>query len=234
MVHFMAKFELKIKACKLRKTGKSIKWIAKHIGVSSGSVSLWCRNIELAPEQIAKITMDRIAAGYAGRMKGAMLQKQKRLNMIENYRIAGLKTIGKFSKRELFIFGLGIYAGEGYKSGKRAGITNSDPAIINLMMKWFREICNVSNDNFSCEVGINEIHKNRVKSVVKYWSKITNIPSKSFTKTSLKKVKNKKVYKNKNSHFGTLAIRIKKSSGLAYEILGWLHAIFENKYDTPK
>lgn len=222
----MAKYEQRIKARRLRSAGKSIKWIAKYLGVSSGSASLWCRDIELTPKQIKNITIARIASGYAGRMKGAMMHKQRRLDTIKKYQMAGSKDIGKLSKRELFLFGLGIYAGEGYKHSKRAGVTNSDPAIIRCMMRWFREICLVSDECFSCEVGINEIHKSRVEIVEKYWSDITAVPLRYFTKTSLKKVVNKKVYPNGKDYFGVLAIRIRKSSDLEYKILGWLHGVF--------
>lgn len=219
----MAKYALRIKARQFRRKGKSIKWIAKHLEVSSGSVSLWCRDITLTSEQIENIKIAQIISGYAGRMKGAAMHKQKRLDTIQHYQIAGCKDIGRLSKRDLFLLGLGLYAGEGYKYGNRAGIANSDPAIIRLMMRWFREICGVRENEFACEVGINQLHKDRVRSVERYWSECTRVPAINFMKTSLKKVTNKKVYENKESHFGVLAIRIRKSANLEYKILGWLH-----------
>lgn len=220
----MAKFELRLKARQLRREGKSIKWIAGHLGVSSASVSLWCRDIILTSKQIENIKVAQIASGYAGRMKGATMHKQRRLDTIRHYQISGHKDIGRLSKRDLFLLGLGIYAGEGYKYGNRAGIANSDPAIICIMMRWFREICDVREHEFSCEVGINQSHKDRVRSVVRYWSELTHVPTINFMKTSLKKVTNKKVYENKENYFGVLAIRIRKSANLEYKILGWLHS----------
>lgn len=219
----MAKYTLRLKARQLRRKGKSIKWIAKHIEVSSGSVSLWCRDITLTSEQIENIKVAQIASGYAGRMKGATMQKQRRLDTIQHYQISGHNDIGRLSKRDLFLLGLGIYAGEGYKYGNRAGIANSDPAIICLMMRWFREICDVQEHELTCEVGINQLHKDRVSAVERYWSELTRVPVTNFMKTSLKKVTNKKVYENKENYFGVLAIRIRKSANLEYKILGWLH-----------
>ena len=167
--------------------------------------------------------MAQIAAGYAGRMKGATMHKQRRLDSIQHFQKEGQKDIGRLSKRDLFLLGLGVYAGEGYKYGNRAGVTNSDPAIVHLMLRWFREICFVHDEEFVCEVGINELHKDRVQEVERYWSKLTCIPHKNFIKTSLKRVKNKKVYENRENYFGVLAVRIRKSANLEYKILGWLH-----------
>ncbi len=47
----MAKSELKIQARALRLQGKRIKEIANELGVSKGSVSIWCDDIVLTPEQ---------------------------------------------------------------------------------------------------------------------------------------------------------------------------------------
>ncbi|MCF7865381.1 MAG: helix-turn-helix domain-containing protein [Candidatus Pacebacteria bacterium] len=47
----MAKFEQKMQARSLREKGMSIKSIAKQLGVSVSSVSLWCRDIILSKEQ---------------------------------------------------------------------------------------------------------------------------------------------------------------------------------------
>lgn len=220
----MAKYALRLKARQLRRKGKSIKWIAKHLEVSSGSVSLWCRDITLTSEQIENIKIGQIISGYAGRMKGATMHKQRRLDTIQRYQITGCKDIGRLSKRDLFLLGLGIYAGEGYKNGNKAGIVNSDPAIISVMMRWFREICDVPEHEFACQVGINKLHKDRVRFVERYWSKITGVPPENFMRTNLKRVTNKKVYENKEIHFGVLAIRIRKSANLEYKILGWLHS----------
>ena len=48
----MAKYKEKIEARKMRIGGISIDKIALKLKVSKSSVSLWCRNILLTPEQI--------------------------------------------------------------------------------------------------------------------------------------------------------------------------------------
>lgn len=48
----MAKSKEKNKALKLRQQGESIKKIAKKLKIAKSTISLWCRDIELTPEQI--------------------------------------------------------------------------------------------------------------------------------------------------------------------------------------
>ncbi len=224
----MAKSKERNLARKLRKIGRSIKAIAKQLHVSASTVSIWCRDIILTARQIQRLTEQQRLAGYAGRLKGAQMQKDRRLALIQKFRVSGIKDIGSLNRRDLFILGLGIYAGEGFKYGNKAGFSNSDPIIVKVMLRWFREICNVYEDLFVCEVGINEMHRHRVTKVVKFWSKITGISTQQFWKTSLKKVKSEKIYENADEHFGTLAVRVRKSAELEYKILGWLHGIYKN------
>ena len=52
------------------------------------------------------------------------------------------KDFTNLSSRELKIIGTMIYWGEGGKTGNwSVRIANSDPTIIIVMMKFFREIC---------------------------------------------------------------------------------------------
>lgn len=225
----MAKFVEKLKARQLRRGGESIKVIAKKLKVAPATVSVWCRDILLTREQIRRLEQRRTMAGYAGRLKGAQMQKNRRISLIEKFRKQGYRDLGKLSHRDFFLTGLGIYAGEGYKYKNVAGLTNSDPYIIKFMLRWFKEICQVTNDRFFCQIGINESHLYRVREVEWFWSKLIGIDLKQFWKTSLKKVKSKKVYEHPEEHFGTLAIRIRKSTALEYQILGWLNALLNYK-----
>jgi predicted transcriptional regulator len=77
------------KAKELRSQGMSIKTIAKELGVSAGSVSVWVRDIELSPEQIE--TLKSQNAIYDNQHKGAKARqlqaRQQRLRYQEEGRI---------------------------------------------------------------------------------------------------------------------------------------------------
>ena len=130
-------------------------------------------------------------------------------------------------EKELFVAGLGLYWGEGSKSSSGVRFCNSDPAAIDFAMKWFKKSLRIGEDRFLMYVSINEIHKKRLNDVIKFWSKITDISVNQFRKPILIRAKNKKFYENFSDHYGTLSIRISKSSDLLYQILGWIKALKE-------
>ena len=108
----MAKSRQKIKARQLRKQGRSIKEIAKLLNISKGSASIWCRDIELTKRQTEALYQNMLKGNYAGRIKGARMQKERKEKKIRYYIEKGLKEISKLNKRELFIAGLALYWGE--------------------------------------------------------------------------------------------------------------------------
>ena len=221
----MAKSEEKNRALELRQRGMGVRDIAKRIGIAKSTVSLWCRNIKLTPTQIQRLHEKMIRGGYYGRMKGARMQHRQRLERMAIFQKQGMDLIGKLSNRDILMVGIALYWGEGDKKGRQVKITNSDPKIIKFILKWFKQVCKIERDRISLYVIINEIHRSRVGEVEKYWSRITGIPRNQFTKTTLIKAKNKKNYKNFPVHYGTLTIRIKKSTNLHHQIMGMIEGL---------
>lgn len=226
---FMAKSKEKNKALKLRQKGESIKDIARKLKIAKSTISLWCRDIKLTSEQIQRLHKKMVKGGYEGRMKGARMQYERRLKNIKEWEKKGVKQIQKISNRDLLIAGISLYWGEGTRKTRHLSFSNSDPEMIKFMIRFFRKVCRIEKDRFTAYIGINKIHKNRVREVEEYWSKITNIPREQFTKTTLIKSKNKKVYKNFFIHYGTLTIRIKKSSELYYQMIGLIQGLVKAK-----
>lgn len=224
----MAKSEQQQEARRLRTEGMSIKDISLKLHVSKSSASLWCGDVVLTMQQTLKLHEKMKIGGYVGRMKGAHAQKERKEARIEyHYRVAR-KEIKRLKNRELFFVGLGIYWGEGGKvdsGGVR--MFNSDPLIVKFMMRWFREIFNISDSQFYMNITINEAHKNRLMDVVEFWSKVTRVSVDQFRKPVLIRVKNKKVYENHFQHHGTLCIRMTRSTDLLYRIKGLLRALSE-------
>ncbi|MCK9378646.1 MAG: hypothetical protein M0P97_00690 [Candidatus Moranbacteria bacterium] len=220
----MAKSREKFEARKLRISGLSLMEIADKLEVSKGSVSVWCDDIKLSKKQIRRLHEKMVTGSYEGRMIGANMQKEKKIKKIRECSLKAKKDISTLNHRDLFIAGLGLYWGEG---SKKSGVRfyNSDPEAIKFMMEWFREILKIKEDRFLMYININQIHKKRLKSVIEYWSEITGISVGQFRKPSLINVKNKKTYSNFSNHYGTLCIRISKSSTFLYQILEWIKAM---------
>jgi len=221
----MAKSKEKNQALKLRQKGKSIKDIAKRLKIAKSTVSLWCRDIRLTPEQIQKLHEKMVKGGYRGRMKGARIQYERRLKRIKEWKKIGVGRIGKLSNRDLLIAGLALYWGEGSRKTRRVSLSNSDPKIIQFIIKFLKRVFDIDKSRLTAYIGINRIHKNRVQEVKNYWSKTTGIPKEQFTKTTLIKSKNKKKYNNFSVHYGTVTIKVRKSADLYYCIMGLIERL---------
>lgn len=221
----MAKSQQRLEARKLRRNGESIRIIAKKVGVSKSSVSLWCGDIVLTKEQQDKLIEDDRRGGAVGRANARISVIKERIDRLNRYRKKGKNSVGKMNKRDLFVAGIALYWAEGNKKNRRLVFSNSDPMMIKLQIKWLVDCMGVSRNDIYCNVGINQIHRDRVAKVEQYWSDITEIPLAEFRKVSLKKVNSVKEYENTEEHFGTLNLIVKKSTNLNYLILGLIEGM---------
>lgn len=225
----MAKSLLRLKAIKLRSKGISVIEIAKELGVSKSTASLWGRDVILSVEQLEKLRHRSIMGSELSRLKGALSQKHKRLEKIEKYINEGVAKLEILTDKEYLIAGLAIYWGEGGKKNRRVEFCNSDPKMVEFVIRWLKECFNVSKEDLICWVGINEAHSKRELEVKKYWSELVDIPVEKFRKTSYKRVKSQKVYDNFDQHFGTLYITVAKSAELFYKINGLISGLMNGR-----
>lgn len=221
----MAKFKERILARELRENGESIRVIAKKLGVSRGTVSLWCEDIELTEEQRNKLIEDDRRGGAVGRSLAAISIRKERIKRLAEYVGKGRKLVGAVSIRDLFIAGVALYWAEGNKKNRRLLFSNSDPLMIKLWINWLYKCLSICRNDIYCQVGINQVHQYRLRDVELHWSKITGIPILNFRKASLKKVNSSKVYENPEEHFGTLNVGVRRSANLNYLILGLISGL---------
>ena len=191
----MAKSLKRIEAQQSRQKGESIKEIAKKLNVSKSTASIWCRDIILTRKQIERLK-SRIATkgSYENRLRGARVQRERRLKEVEQLQRSGFDLIGSISRKEMLLVGVALYWGEGAKKEGRARIVNSDPEMIKFIINWFQVAWKIPKNQFTLHISINKIHYTRIHQVEKYWSDMLQIPLGQFTKTTLIKSKNKKKY----------------------------------------
>jgi hypothetical protein len=212
----MAKIEEKKKAIELRKQGESIKQIAKQVGISRGTASLWCSNIFLTDTQKSLLHQRMIIGGKVGRMKGRDANVTKRKNNIATQEKHAKVILGNLTDRDITMLGLGLYWGEGSKKNERRFIfTNSDSNIIQCMIRWL-QIIGVSKNEIVGQIYINEQHKDRIKIVEKHWIQKLHIRKEQLRKSVMNRTPHKKYYENKNEYFGTFRLMVKKSTTLQY------------------
>ncbi len=219
----MAKSKEKNQALRLREQGKSLQEISDKLGISKSTISFWCRDVELSPEQILRLHKKASKAAY----KGAQVQYNQRIERIKEGRRVGRAQIKRLSQRDLLLVGLGLYWGEGTKKTRQVRVSNSEPEVIRIMIKWFRQVWDIEPARFALRIGINDIHRSRVKEIERYWSNQTGIPQKQFCRTTLIKVKNKKHYDNFPVYHGTARLEVRRPAEIYYKIMGLIDALAE-------
>jgi Homeodomain-like domain len=221
----MSKSTEKLLALQLRRKGESIKDIAKRLKVSRGSVSLWCQEVALTPAQRQRLKKKQIAAGQPGRVQGAQMNKQKRLDAISRWDREGVNELGTLSKRDLLMLGIGLYWGEGIKSRTgQTAMVNSDPNVLKVAKKWFELCLGVSSQEFRPYIYIASQHKSRETVIVEYWSKVLSIPKSQFKSPIYIPQKPRQKYENHDTYYGVIALRVAKSTNLKYRIQGLISA----------
>ncbi len=210
----------------MRRNGKSIGEITKALQAKKSTVSYWCRDISLSRAQTQKLVERQKSAGALGRLRAAELKRAQRMERTRIQMLTGARDIGALSSRDIFILGLALYWGEGYKKGNdECGITNSDPDIIRLFIEWVQRAYKITKDNLTLRVSINASHAHRVAAVEKYWSTLLGIPLSQFTTTSIIKSRVKKTYANHEIHVGTLRVKVRRGTALRRRILGSIEEV---------
>jgi predicted transcriptional regulator len=206
----------------LRKKGKSINQIVKEANLSKASVSFWVKDIVLTASQQKRISERGRSVKSIERRRASRLfnENQKRQIIID----AAGEDFNNISIKELKIIGAIFYWAEGGKTKRgMARVANSDPAIIKVMMRFFREVCTVKEERFRAQIHTHS-HLNISKSL-QYWSGITGIPIKQFFKTYAKPSVASKG-KRDSLPYGTVDIVICDTK-LFLTIKGWIQKISE-------
>ncbi len=221
----MAKSELKFKARQLRAEGESIKVIAKKLSVSSGSVSLWCKNVKLSPAQIKELERRAHDPKYGKRLQNSLRQQKIRIEKTKKLFRKGIQEVGSLTKRELFIAGIALYWAEGFKSDSQAGFCNSDPNMVQFFIDWLKKCFNYKNEDLRLRVGLNEGFRNQTKFIENFWSRRTGISKEQFQKPFYQKVKWQKRYEHPENYHGVLRIRVRKSTDFLRKIRGFIEGL---------
>jgi hypothetical protein len=206
----------------LRKKGMSMNEIVKMTGYSKASVSDWTKDIILTKRQKERLSLKGRSMESVERRRKSRLFNESKKRQVTTDKAKG--DFSNLSQRDLKIIGSMIYWGEGGKTKRNmARISNSDPVIVKVIMRYFREVCGVPNSKFRASVHT-FAHAN-VKKTLIYWSRVSGIPTEHFFKTYIKQ-SNASLYKRKTLPFGTLDIYVCDTK-VFLTIMGWIEKISE-------
>jgi len=207
------------KAESLRHQGKSIKEIARVLDVSQSTTSRWCADIVLSPEHRDGLDKKRREAGAKALAPWIRRNRELKQSDIKIQDQLGRQDIGHIVRRDLFMLGLGLYWGEGYKRGSQEwGFTNSDPKIIRAALAWLDKCYDVPIKNIIARLTINTRYKNQTERLTNMWARETSIPHSQFGKpTFIQGYNGSKL--EASTYRGTLRIKARRGTSLRRRIL---------------
>ena len=198
------------KALALRKNGFSYKYISSETGLSKSTLSGWLTEVPYTPNKETVSTFGKARAAASARR--AELRQQS----IDEIRKIAVKDVGEINKRDLFIYGLALYLGEGCKSNSQIRMINSDPRIIQTTIAWFK-IFGVEKSQFRLRLHL--YPDSDTKQCLQFWSRTTSIPVSQFQKHQIDRRIDKKAKKRHKLPFGTAQLSVRSEGRKEYGVL---------------
>lgn len=204
------------KARRLRQKGVAIGVIADRLGVAKSSVSTWVRDVVLPTAVLQKLKQNSHTRSAIEKRRSARLaQTAARRAVVRSEAIAEVPDL---SQDPLWYVGVSLYWGEGGKTQQIVRISNSDPVVIQTMMRFFRTLCSVSEKDFRGQVHV-FAHTNKT-AAEQYWSQVSEISRNQFYKTYAKKSSASKNKRN-TLPYGTFQVSI-NNTNLFIRVLAWI------------
>lgn len=226
-------------ALKLRFSGNSYNEISRLTGIPKSTLSGWFFQLELSPRAQLRIQKRVHAGSLRGLLKRNKNQTRLAVERMKIIRHASRQEITPLTYKELLLVGTTLYWAEGYKrlqvrNGREVthhavSLTNSDPELIKIFLRFIREICDIPNNKIVADIRMYD-HMNE-NELLTFWQKVTDIPYENFGKIYYGISKSSMGKRPFNRlPYGTIQIRV-NSTNLFHKIMGWIEGLSlqENK-----
>lgn len=194
---------IKQRALFYRRRGYSLHEISSLLGIAKSTASLWVGKEKLGSQ--AKTRLKKLV--MAGQRKAALHKKLRTQKMESILRLKMAKELQKVkfsNKRQLKLSLALLYGCEGAKTDRKSRVTfiNSDPLLIKQFIRLMRCTYQINENKWSCCLHLHAYHNEQKQ--IQYWSNITGIPKKQFTKVYQKSNTQKRERQN---YEGCLSLR---------------------------
>jgi hypothetical protein len=174
---YRGRLEEQRRACELRAAGWTYAEICAELGVSKASVSLWVRDVEVDPALLEGRRRERYLAGNLTKRPHRM--HTEKLDDLGRARREAVAAVGGLSERDLFVAGIALYAGEGFKTGGCVGFANTDPAMVAAFLRWQRTFFAIDESRLRVRLYLHEGLD--LEAAEQFWSDVTGVPRSQFT-----------------------------------------------------
>ncbi len=167
---YRGKLDERERARALRAQSWTLQAIADELAVSKSSVSTWVRDVDFVPSP-------RNRGHPAGPKHPMRIKKEAE---IEQCRVEAAEWGRSLTERDLEMFVLGLYAGEGSKTDGELAMANTNPAYLHLFLKWLRSRFEIDERRLRAILYLHEGLD--IDSAERFWSRVLDIPRSQFTK----------------------------------------------------
>ena len=198
------------RARELRAQAWTLDEIAAELGCAKSSASLWTRGVEFVPKP---------------RNRGIGITKPHPLHLKKLAEIADCQAwatdaLGTMSERDLFLAGIGLYAGDGAKTGAEVRFANSSAPLVSLFCRWLRRFFDIDEERLHLTLYLHDGLD--LDAANRHWSDVTGIPPGQFYKP-YRATPDATIRHNKHAH-GCAHVRYASTRTLR-KVLGLLEAL---------
>jgi hypothetical protein len=177
----------------------SLKAIARELGVSVGSVSVWTRDLELTEEQVAALAAvnPRHSQQVRGQHNRSQNARVKRL-------IAQMQGRALARRRDpLHQAGCMLYWAEGSKSRNTLQFVNSDPHMIRFFMRFLEECFAVARDRLVFSINCYVDNGLDIDAIEAWWLDELQLPATALRKHTINNPSASSQRQKRNLPYGT-------------------------------
>jgi AcrR family transcriptional regulator len=167
---YRGKVEQHQQARELRALSWTLQEIADELGVSKSSVSTWVRDVEFEPRP-------RNRGHPAGPKHPMRLKKEAELERCREEAEAWLRDM---SDRDLAMFCLGLYAGEGSKTEGALSMANTNPRYLRVLLAWLRDAFDLDESRLRARLYLHDGLD--LDQATRHWSEVLDVPPEQFHK----------------------------------------------------
>ena len=176
----MYSIDIRNRAFLMRRQGFSYDEICRVLKVTKSTLINWFKIITSPKEAEIVLNIQKES------LKSRRFDKENSIKMAESY---AASIVSDLSNRDMLMFGLGIYLGEGSKTNNIIRISNSDPRVILFSKLWLMRCFSLTEENFRLRI---HVHEDVELEVVKqYWIEQIGIKDEYIYRPYIDRRKNK-------------------------------------------
>ena len=189
--------------------GLSIKTIAHRVGVSTSSVSLWVREIELTEEQEAQLRDQNRA--YNRQINGSTVMAARRRADRARAQEAG-RALARRGET-LHTAGCMLYWAEGDKGRNQVRLSNSDPELLRFFVRFLRTYFDLEDKDIRLTCHLFADHLERQREIERFWLTQLGLGETSLLKSVVNVYSNHSKRKRLNMlPYGTARVSVNRTS----------------------